>query len=69
VGRNPFLSFSFESFFKKVSTITKIFLETLQKVSKIVDIHLFENVAFRKKFACVLKTTKQNKLVDFSVRI
>jgi hypothetical protein len=35
-----------------VSPTSKIILETVQKVGKIVDIHFFKNVAFEKKIAC-----------------
>ena len=34
--------------FPKVSITTKLFLETVQKVAKKVDVHLFENFVYEK---------------------
>ena len=45
VGKNHFLFVSL-----KVSTITILFLEIVQKAGKKVDIHFFENIVFEKKF-------------------
>ena len=49
-GWKPFLFF--DQFYLKVSTNTKNFLETVQKVGKKVGIHFFENIHIEKIFAC-----------------
>ena len=47
--------------------ILPTFLETVQKVDKIADIHFFENVAFEKKLAC--KPFSYHKLRRHDFRI
>ena len=54
------LSFRLFTFPKK-SLLLKIFLETVQKDDKIVDIHFFENVAFEKKLPVIKTFHLQNK--------
>ena len=63
--KNPF---HFPSFllitFPKKTLLPQIFLETVLKFGKKVQIHFFENVVFEKKNACTKYVTNTNKLFD-----